>query len=294
MAWCLIEKPKTMRATRALAEEYAGMDETPQERPLRESRLQAYRKMVNEGTFRPVTWAKCHCIETDATYRVNGHHTSVLISGMEPFPEFYVTLESYRADTLADVARLYETFDNRLSMRTTTDINNAFASTIPEYNDLPRSMFSTIVSGVGFAMWEEGYWRKSVAERAEILVDEVEFTVWVCGMICGEGYRNARHLDRAPVIAAMYMTWKKSHRDATTFWSAVRDETGLRPSLPDRVLAKYLITTNVDSRGKITKSTTKADRRTFYVKCLHAWNAWRRSQPTDLKYHADAKIPSVV
>jgi hypothetical protein len=32
----------------------------------------------------------------------------------------------------------------------------------------------------------------------------------------------------------------------------------------------------------------------MFVKCLHAWNAWRRDTVTDLKYHAQAKIPAAV
>jgi hypothetical protein len=31
----------------------------------------------------------------------------------------------------------------------------------------------------------------------------------------------------------------------------------------------------------------------MYVKCLHAWNAWRQGKTTKLAYHATADYPDV-
>jgi hypothetical protein len=31
----------------------------------------------------------------------------------------------------------------------------------------------------------------------------------------------------------------------------------------------------------------------MYVKCLHAWNAWRRGEATSLQYYAKAPLPDV-
>ncbi len=100
MAWATLQKPATLRVTKAVAREFALMDEVPGERPLSEGRINAYRRMFAEGTFRPVTWAKCFCQETDTTYRINGKHTSTLLSSLETIPEFYATIEYYTADTL--------------------------------------------------------------------------------------------------------------------------------------------------------------------------------------------------
>ncbi len=295
MAWTLIEKPKTIKATRSIAKEFAEMDSVPGDRPLSERRLNIYRKMFKDGTFRPVTWAKCYCEETDTTYRINGKHTSIMLSSLEELPEFYITLEFYSTPTLEDVSRLYSTFDSRLGSRTASDINRSFAGSVPEFKDIPARIFSTVVSGVGYAKWQETYWTKTATERAEILLDEVDFVVWVASMVTGEGASHSTHITRAPVVAAMFQTWNKSHRDAVVFWTAVRDETGAKPSLPDRTLARFLLTTGVDTGlGANRAESKKADRRAFFVKCLHAWNAWRRQTTTDLKYMAAAKIPSVV
>lgn len=295
MAWSVLQKPTTLKVTKAIAREFSLMDEVPGDRALSEARLNAYRRMLNEGTFRPVTWAKCYCKETESTYRINGKHTSTLLSSLEVIPEFYATIEHYTADTMEDISRLYATYDSKLQSRTNFDINRAFASNIPEYANISMRLINTVISGIGYAKWQEGYWRKTAMERAEVILDEVEFVLWVAS-IMGSPYTNkAEHMERAPVIAAMYFTWNKSHRDATTFWTAVRDETGDKPGMPDRVLARFLLSTGVD-RGTSTQDKKKrgADRRTFLVKCIHAWNAWRRNQTTDLKYHPDAKVPAAV
>src|SRR5262252_2702873 len=107
MSWKLIGKPQTVKVTRKLAQEYATMDPPPHERPLSERRLAVYEKLIRQGHFRPVIWATARCKETHGTYRVNGQHTSTLLSGLEDIPEFWAVIERYQCDTLEDVAKLY-------------------------------------------------------------------------------------------------------------------------------------------------------------------------------------------
>jgi hypothetical protein len=33
--------------------------------------------------------------------------------------------------------------------------------------------------------------------------------------------------------------------------------------------------------------------REFYVKCLHAWNAWRRGEETSMPYYPDKPAPAI-
>src|SRR5262249_19606940 len=132
MPWKLVGRPKTIRMTRSFAQEFAQMDPCPHDRPLSERRLSAYRALFLEGTFRPCTWARAYCEETRGWYRVNGKHTSTILSMMENIPEFYVTVEEYQCDSLNDVARLYATFDSKLQSRNARDIYISFAGTVPE------------------------------------------------------------------------------------------------------------------------------------------------------------------
>jgi hypothetical protein len=295
--WSLKDKPKTVRVTKALAREFADMEAAPRDRPLSERRLHVYQRLFAQGSFRPCTWVRADCVETGATYRVNGKHTSTLLSGLEPLPEYYVTLESYNCETLEDVAKLYATFDSKLQSRTASDINLSFAGTVPELAGLSRKAINLTVSGVNYHLDGAGTApsTKQMAERAEVLFDHADFAVWMQGLFAGSerGERhNSRHLQRASVVAAMFGTWFKAKGPATEFWAAVRDETGESPNLPDRKLARYLLTVGVNG-GMGVRRVRVADGKEIYVKSLHAWNAWRRKENTDLKYYPDKKVPGI-
>jgi hypothetical protein len=291
--WKMLNKPKTILVTRDVALEFAEMTAPPHDRPLSERRLNVYRKMLKAGGFRPVTWATCRCEETGDTYRINGKHTSTLLSTCDPMPEFYAIIETYRADTLQDVAQLYSTFDSRMQLRSAGDINRSFAGSVPELVNLPVHLINTAVTGLSYAKWQEGYSRFQAVERAELMLDAVDFILWLYDLSLAGRAEASAHVMRGPVAAAMYLTWIKDRKDANEFWSAVRDETGISPELPDRKLARYLLTTTINV-GHGTQGNRKGTQREFYVKCLHAWNAWRKRGPTDLKYYPEAKLPPVL
>lgn len=298
MGWQLKAAPKTHRVTRKLAREFAEMDPAPHDRPLSERRLQVYQRLFGQGGFRPCTWARASCAETGGLYRVNGKHTSTLLAGVDPLPEYYVTVEDYACDTLEDVAKLYATFDSKMQSRTVSDINLSFAATVPELAPLPARVINLAVAGMGYHLWEGSVSRHhQPAERAELLLEYPEFLVWLADVLAAgaeaEGRRNSRHLMRQPVVAAMFATWQKAGGPASEFWLAVRDETGPAPTLPDRKLARYLLTVGVDSGGGARYRVRRADSREFYVKCIHAWNAWRKGEKTDLRYYAEAGVPAL-
>jgi hypothetical protein len=298
MSWILTEKPKILKVTHALAQKFASMDPAPHDRPMSERRLMIYRKIVAENGFRMVSWATAFCVETAGTYRVNGKHTSTMLAAMDPLPEFYVSLEEYRCDTLEDVAKLYATFDSSVQSRTAHDIYLSFAAAIPELSRLPGKHISTAVGGMSLHLGGGEYSRNcTAAERAENLLEYPEFVLWVSQIMSegreggpGASRRDVKHIQRAACVGAMMGCWLKAKGPAEEFWKAVRDETGKTPTTPDRKLARYLSTTGMtDHRGAKLKQATA---REMYVKCIHAWNAWRRQESTNLNYHPEKDVPS--
>lgn len=307
MSWQLLDKPQTLKVTKKLAREFAEMDPAPHDRALSERRLQVYQRLFKEGSFRPCTWAKALCVETEGVYRVNGKHTSTLLAGLGELPEFYVTVESYQCDTLEDVAKLYATFDSNLQSRTARDIYLSFAGTVPELREMPARTLVLAVTGMnvflgGTYLTPSGSTvvRSQPAERAEALFDHPEFVIWLNQILSAgsdnsrgrDGRAQARHLMRAPVVGVMMGTWKKSQTAATEFWSAVRDETGESPQRPDRKLARYLLTAGVDMGGG-TRRVKTVHPREMFAKCIHAWNAWRKQETTNLNYYADKDVPAI-
>lgn len=308
MSWKLIGKPATQKVTKALATKFAEMEAAPCDRPLSERRLQVYRRLLAEGSFRPVTWATAECIETGGTCRVNGKHTSIMLSGMDTIPDFYVTIEHYECQTLEDVAKLYATFDSSMQIRTARDIYHAFASTVPTLRNVAGDVIALCATGIAYSEAGGGSGshiygaNKQPQDRAEYLLEHSDFVLWVdelfSGGVCGKelGWRSNRravHLRRSGVIAAMFKTWQKDAKDALDFWLAVRDETGLTPEMACRKLAKYLSTTSVPGGGRHAKQASGGMREMF-VKSLHGWNAWRNNETTNLKYQPDKDFPKIV
>lgn len=299
MSWKLLGKPQTVVVTKELAEKFANMDPAPHDRPLSERRLMVYNRILNDGGFRPVTWASAKCDETGGLYRVNGKHTSTMLAGKDHLPLFYAIVEEYQCDTLEDVAKLYATFDSNIQSRSARDIYLSFAATVPQLANLPRRHITVAVSGMTMHLQGSGEGtkgREQAADRAELLLEYPEFVLWLSGILSAdrEGSderKQSRHLDRQPVVAAMMGCWQKNRHDATRFWSAVRDQSGHPNTVPDRKLAHYLLTVGVDSGGG-AKRLRPVTPREMYVKCIHAWNAWRKKEETNLRYHADKEIPS--
>lgn len=299
MGWVLRSVPQTVKVTRELAKEFAEMDPAPEDRPLSERRLEVYRRLFAQGNFRPCTWARAHCKETSGVYRVNGKHTSTMLSSLAVLPDFYVTLEDYDCDTLTDVAKLYSTFDSKLQSRTSNDINVSFAGTIPELRPLNIKTLSTLIAGMAMHVWPTSHESKQPAERAELMFEHVDFMLWSNDILTGGTLPQSRgakrrnsHLVRASVTAAMMGSYYKNKKDAAEFWAAVRDDTGETPDCPDRVLSRYLLTVSMNTGRGMRTGMKNVTSREVLVKCINAWNNWRRNERISyLSYRPDAKIP---
>lgn len=290
----LIEKPRTIKATKSLAKQFAEMETIPNDRPLSERRLMVYRKALEEGAFRPVTWSTCYCKEMKTTYRVNGKHTSTLLSSYPTIPEFYVTIERYSADTLKEVVELYNTFDSKNQSRTVRDINASFAAISPELRDFPVSVISLIINGINYAELGERVYTLQPAERAEKILDHIEFSTWFYDELYKHNTVNFRLLMKAGVVAAMFLTFNKSRQAATEFWTAVRDETGVSPNTPDRKLARFINRTRAISRVKNSSDRENVGAHEYMIKSLLAWNAWRKGVSTELRYFKNSNMPKIV
>jgi hypothetical protein len=286
----MLEKPKCVKVTRSLAKQFSEMDAAPHDRNFSATRGSFIKAAIVEGRFRVADFASVKCKETRKTYRVNGKHTSMVLcelNGDMP-SDLFAVVEEYEADTLEDVAKLYATFDHRKSLRTTGDINKAFAAVNPDLAELPSRIINASTIGLSFATWEEGYYGHEVDERAALLLANPNFVLWVYLLLSGHGSDHSP-LCRGPIVAAMYRTFQKSQKQSSEFWELVRDESHPDSDNATRALGRWIATHSIKSgvvRGKHIDS-----RRGIYVRSIHAWNAWRRNETTDLRYHHDKPTP---
>lgn len=276
----------TRKLTPTLINEFVTMEAAPQDRIISPRRIQVLKAACERNEFRTCQWASVFCKQTGKIYRVNGKHTSNLFSQMngERPKDIEVVIERYECDTLADVARLYSTFDTRESNRSTADINRAYAASVKELADVAAFAVNICVTGIEYSVSGESSSRNLAADRAEQAMKETAFIVWADTVL------TLKHLKRSAVVAAMFLTWKKSQKDSNEFWLMVRDGTGSTPSCPTRKLEKFLLTNMVKGSQKDKSVTT----REMHVKCLHAWNAWRKGATTDLRYVPANDNPTVI
>lgn len=290
--WKMVGKPSVVKGTPGLAKRFAEMEPCPEDRNMKPRIMQYLRNAVLDGQFRTCEWAEAYCKETKKTYRVNGKHTSHIFSQLNgQAGDWTVVLTKYECDTLEDVAKLYSTFDRRDSGRTTGDINRVFQMSDPDLAEIAHRTVNLAVTGIAMAMWEDAAHQKTVEERAELMFAHHNFVIWLNKMFYNE---DVKHLWRGPVVAAMFKTFQKAQGAATEFWTAVRDGTGAKPTTPDRRLNKYLLSASVGHGRYTTRLPGRAGRREMFVKCLHAWNAWRKGEDTNLNYYASAKTPAAV
>lgn len=291
--WTVKSQPKSVKLNHALAKRFDEMKPAPSDRPLRGSRVLGLRNIIANGEFRTCEWASAHCKETGETYRINGKHTSSVFASMngDAPKNVNVLISEYECDTLEDVAKLYCSFDTRQAARSTGDINRIYSATNPSLSEIPLRIISLAVTGIAYEMYEDQYHHKTPEDRAILMTDNPDYVVWLSGIVKDNKDCN---LKRGAVAAAMFKTFKRSKSDSTKFWEMVRDGSGEKPTSPDRILSRMLDKSSVmRGRGVDTKKKAMASRE-MYVKCIHAWNAWRKSEPTDLKYYINSKTPAAV
>lgn len=297
--WKLLGTPKIVKMSPAVAKEFKEMEPAPGDRDLADNRAEKLKAMVVSKNFRPCVWAKAYCKETGKTYRVNGKHTSNVMSELNGETKgLFAMVELYECDTLDDLAKLYATFDSRVSVRSTGDINRSFSHAVAELEGIKPKTINAVITGLSLAIWGESYARNTTPEqRAELLRANSDFVLWCDSLFHGVPNRDRNTLQRGPAIAAMYLTSRKDKKAAEEFWVLVRDGSGPKHTTGDRRLNKYLLTTSIvgGARGRREKSSAgRATGYEMFVKCIHGWNAWRRNAVTDLKYYANAEFPKVI
>jgi len=253
---------------------------------------------MEAGNFHVCIWA--FTTLGGKKYRINGKHTSLAMLGVaaEKLARIKVCRLQFTCDTAEDIAALYSTFDSMESSRKARDIYQMYAAGISDLRTLPSRVRDVAISGLALWKWDRNTSKHSAKERAQLLVEHGPAVVFVDSIFRDKDGNTAqdghRLLLRASVTAAMAATFSVSQRDARLFWTEVRDGSNPAPRSPSRVLQKWLLSSAVTmGRGAGMRGRKQDSRRGMFVRCLHAWNAWREGTVTDLKYYDNAKVPAL-
>lgn len=271
------------------AEQLLNFNTYDGQRPVREKHLRVICDNIEKGLFTTgsIAIAKQGWNGNDFMM-ANGQHQCLGV--IKTGKNITAVIEEYNCKTPEDFALLYRQFDNHAA-RTLDDI------TLPEARalniDWHKMIIKSVMAGIGFI---EGHIGVHKNIRVECLKKYVDAGNFVNDILSCVKSVESKHLRRGAIIAAMIVTYKKNHGDAETFWEEVRDGENLKGASPSLKLRNYLLSTRTDvGRGANAPSLNKAaSNHEMYSKCIVAWNAFRKNDPTSLKYFPNKDVPKAV
>lgn len=247
--------------------------------------------LLRAGLFHSPVWSEVKLISSRATkekrFRVDGGHSSrMLVQSGPDFPQgMKVTLRHFEAENMHQVIYLYEQFNSQMSTRTTIDLVKNRKAYIPEISEIAPTDITRGIYGIAFHL---GLHNPNEEYKPLDLIEPYsEFLAW-----CAE-FAKSKVLRRPGTVGAIFAMYAHDEASALKFWRMVRDGTGTMPTCPTRVLGKFLAESDV-AHGLQPNSSRKWSQRAFYVKCHHAWNAWRNNTGTALKYIEGAPLPTLI
>jgi len=214
---------------------------------------------------------------------VNGQHQckAVIMTGI-PIDVVY---EEWECDEPAELSDLFSRYDNHKA-RSLSHILNPEAAALGI--TWKRAIVRLVVSAAALSD-DMTVQHIHKTEKKKFLGRNINEGAFVNHLL-KDGV-SCQHMMRAPVVRAMFDTWKKDKAAALLFWKMVRDGENLNMANPAMVLRNYLLTTGLTKTRTIKSSI--ATTREMYVKCIHGWNAHRTGGKTALKYIAGAPIPKI-
>jgi hypothetical protein len=278
-------KTEMVPLTRQVAEHHRDLPQIPGDRPLKSSHVKHLHNCHESGLFYSPTWSVV--LYQGQHLRIDGKHSSNMLCSLNGhFPSnLHVTIRHFLAETEEDLAILFAQFDNQVSTRTRAERARVHLKLHQELSAIAPTSVTKATSGIAYALSDDGTQKFSREDQEQLIHSQKEFILWANQFV------GTRRMSRPGAVAAMFMTWMRDNGAANEFWMLVRDQSHEDPKNASRKLGKFLELSIYDPLDQATKR--KWTTRAFYVKSIHAWNAWRGNCGTDLKYHETAPWPKV-
>jgi hypothetical protein len=229
-----------------LAKQFAALPGLLGERPLRDARVTYLNHERENGRFIDPAWAVVLESATGTRYRVNGQHSSTMLSRLAPadFPTgLMVTIEEYTTTDLAtDAMHLFNLFDHPRSARTNTDVMGLYRAAYPELGPVDLSLLVSICNGIAQSQTTQPTANRETyppRDRGTYLrrSDVREFVLWA------HQYAGAMHhwmFGKAGIVAEMFLDMQIDKATAQTFWGLTLDESHADPDHESRELSRNL------------------------------------------------------
>lgn len=283
-----VSKPQVIKLTPAKAEEFLRMNTFPGQRALSDKHVNFLVKKMEDGRFRTAEV----CIASNGKnidYLMNGQHTC---HGVIRYGKTVdCVLERYHCETFEDFGVLYNQFEGK--GRTQAQSVKAMGYVLGL--EWPMKIQQLVVSAGIIIKGPAFEFKSDRDERVRLLHEYRAFGDWLCGIIADPAVMKLRvstkHVQRAPVVAAMLLTFNKNKHDATMFWEKVATGEELVRLDPEYRLREFLQTSIMTMRSGTYRIASKHE---MIYKSIRCWNAFRKGETIrNLKYSPDSEIPEV-
>ena len=282
---------KTVPLTLEIAKHFDRMKRLKGDRDVEsargKARIEYLRVAMVEGRFHSPTWSTVTIgKDKGKKYREDGAHSSrALVQAGVEFPkDLMVTIREFHCDTKEDATYLWEEFNPKVSVRSMLDLAINRSTLVPMYESRQIAPSTILTASRAIATHFNIVDPKLHMKPLEGITEYPQFVLFVNDYLGRSGFK------RSGIVAAMFSTWGKSPTHAGVFWKEVRDSTGGDKKDPVRRLNKYLNDLVIAAKYRGTLDLPFVQ----YVKCHHAWNAWRKGGTTALKYVKGCPVPKPV
>lgn len=234
----------------------SGLQRVPGERDKKKPRLKFIRGLIIKKRFNRCDWGVCRCLEDLIDYRVNGQHTRDVLQDLrdgklEPDATFDgvvgvpVTIHRYECETKADLADVFDQFDQHKSTRSADDKLGIYMAQHEDLVGIDKKLCSSVLAGV------------DCCRKYKQLTHVQELLVEVSGDI-EEAYDRGKYLYLE--VVRDFIGFLKEFDDAPfTIW---REKSGITARMfslyvQDKETAELLIEQMLFEAGDIASEFTK-------------------------------------
>lgn len=229
--------------------EAKNAENMPGERKLKPVRLKTIREWVRNGKFCRANFAYAECAEDGKIYRVNGQHTSHILSECDDndpaapnFPkDVPVHLEFWKCTHKTELSEIFDTFDPPVSARTNDDKLGVYQAQYPDLNGISRVAVKAGLRAVNELRREKGEDDKPavLAREVGLLLADPLVRDCVRWFSCFESSPNRLWINPG-IGAAMAESFYDDRDTADAIWTQVIDEAEPDPRDPKRLWASQI------------------------------------------------------
>lgn len=234
-------KVETLDLMPELAREFYELS-LPGERALNPRRAAYLMDQICGGTFTCPNWFLGICREDGKKYRLDGQHSSHVLSHLPkgvPFPAgLKAIIQTYEFDSVKeDGFALFNLFNHPRSVRNNIDVIGIFRAQHSDLNAVSRELMSKLLAGVNLYVAKHGgpatpsRYRGMLADAEE----HREFILWGSQF---EGTKNQGWLSKPGIVEEMYEDFLGNREAAEEAWYLTFTESHPEPDHDTRLAAE--------------------------------------------------------